>query len=152
MEKKIFAAMVLLSVVLGAMKTLADMPINPYVPLPKNPFGDKFARMPDPPPKVIIGPGPPEPTDTLTKVYNRLGLPRKPMAIGYVKAFFINGTLPPPEICEGVMKVHPHCFPDMFNVWYFVNPFRINHLHNHCSKTVRNMLALSRRQRQPPAA
>lgn len=121
---------------LFSASAFAEIPWNTYYHVPKSPFGNSLARIPDPPPMVIKGTPPKEPPNPYDKVYRCWGYLGRPEALGWVKLFFINGTLPGVEVCRGVLNVDKDCWPDMFKIWWFTNLKRINHLGHHCRQLI----------------
>ncbi|PKU85364.1 hypothetical protein MA16_Dca003103 [Dendrobium catenatum] len=123
---------------LGLLSTtaFANIPWNRYFHVPSCPYGRDLAHIPDPPARIIKGPPPKEPINPYERVYRCWGYLGKPEAIGWVKLFFINGTLPGEAVCHGVLNIHTDCWPDMFKIWWFTNYKRINHLRHHCRSLI----------------
>ncbi|KAI0502182.1 hypothetical protein KFK09_017129 [Dendrobium nobile] len=123
---------------LGLLSTtaFANIPWNRYFHVPACPYGRDLAHIPDPPARIIKGPPPKEPINPYERVYRCWGYLGKPEAIGWVKLFFINGTLPGEAVCRGVLNIHKDCWPDMFKIWWFANYKRINHLGHHCRSLI----------------
>ncbi|KAK8958187.1 hypothetical protein KSP40_PGU018090 [Platanthera guangdongensis] len=129
------AAVVVVVLALSASTASAKLPKNKPFHVPKSILGPEFNR-PDPT-KVKAGLSPTKKPGNAYEVVHRCwGYLGNNQAVGWVKMFFINGTLPSANVCHGVLNLHRDCWTDMFNVWWFVDDRRIGHLHNHCVKTL----------------
>ncbi|CAA6659695.1 unnamed protein product [Spirodela intermedia] len=53
-------------------------------------------------------------------------------AVRDMRNFLVNGTVPSSNTCDGVNRLHPHCWPDMFNIFWEVTPRRIHRLRKFC--------------------
>ncbi|CAA7396028.1 unnamed protein product [Spirodela intermedia] len=74
----------------------------------------------------------PEPVDDSHKLYRCWGYLARGKAVRDMRNFLVNGTVPSSNTCDGVNRLHPHCWPDMFNIFWEVTPRRIHRLRKFC--------------------
>ncbi|CAA7396039.1 unnamed protein product [Spirodela intermedia] len=84
------------------------------------------------PPPVYNWTTTPEPVEDSQRAFRCWGYLARGKAVGEMRNFLVNGTLPSSNTCDGVNRLHPYCWPDMFNIFWQVTPRRIHRLRKFC--------------------